>query len=489
MKQNIEKTFIDRNLWKNNRTSAVFPCYINNNNDQIICFQNYWRWKNKIDDVFLILKIVDQKSIKTSSKKIKILEHNSISIKKTFRINNFKGLVECQFFSKSNLRYPYPAIYCFYENKNNCISVVHSAGRIQNITEKKINEKFEESNFFCKFNENFEPFMHFFNGIKQNPNESLQVKVLSFKNNLILKKNFVLKLKKPLCSKIVFLSDIFSKKELKKIKDKNFYIRVKRKVLGVFGRIVAGNYNKKLDAFFTTHSLSTYDNAKKIDEIKPVANYESSVFLPLTNTKPLNLKTICYPINQKFNAIFEEKVSKGNNLNLRKTKKKIYVNNQRKNKTFDFLITKKENRLYFSKQRLPGRIYISHNYSLKNSQHPTDIGTSFHNIYTPLKFNHWGQGVSKKDFNTILFVRNFSHQKIKNEISSCTLELFTNKKRIIKKTKVKSDCCVTIPIKELNKNLKTNYFSWKLSSKQKNLDIIWVSYNKKTGEICGDHSF
>ena len=112
------------------------------------------------------------------------------------------------------------------------------------------------------------------------------------KNNLILKKNFVLKLKKPLCSKIVFLSDIFSKKELKKIKDKNFYIRVKRKVLGVFGRIVAGNYNKKLDAFFTTHSLSTYDNAKKIDEIKPVANYESSVFLPLTNTKPLNLKTI-----------------------------------------------------------------------------------------------------------------------------------------------------------------------------------------------------
>lgn len=49
----------------------------------------------------------------------------------------------------------------------------------------------------------------------------------------------------------------------------------------------------------------------------------------------------------------------------------------------------------------------------------------------------------------------------------------------MKQTKIKSDCCVTISIKELNKNLKTNYFSWKLSSKQKNLDIISVNYNKK----------
>ena len=61
MKINIEKTYIDRNLWKNNRTSAVFPCYLNSNNDQIICFQNYWKWKNKIKDVFLLLRIVINK--------------------------------------------------------------------------------------------------------------------------------------------------------------------------------------------------------------------------------------------------------------------------------------------------------------------------------------------------------------------------------------------------------------------------------------------
>ena len=92
--------------------------------------------------------------------------------------------------------------------------------------------------------------MHFFNGIKKNKNQKLEIKILNFNNDLIIKRNFLLKLTKPLSSKIIYLSDIFKKNELEKIYEKNFYIRVKRKVHGVFGRIVAGNYNKKFDAWF-----------------------------------------------------------------------------------------------------------------------------------------------------------------------------------------------------------------------------------------------
>ena len=97
------------------------------------------------------------------------------------------------FFSKSNLRYPYPAIYCFYENKNNCISVVHSAGRMQNVSKKKISQEFEESNFYCTLNKDFQPFMHFFNGIKKNKNQKLEIKILNFNNDLIIKKKFFTK--------------------------------------------------------------------------------------------------------------------------------------------------------------------------------------------------------------------------------------------------------------------------------------------------------
>ena len=341
MKINIEKTYIDRNLWKNNRTSAVFPCYLNSNNDQIICFQNYWKWKNKIKDVFLLLRIVNQQNSSHLTKKIKISEHNSISLKKIFKVDNYNGLVECQFFSKSNLRYPYPAIYCFYENKNNCISVVHSAGRMQNVSEKKISQEFEESNFYCTLNKDFQPFMHFFNGIKKNKNQKLEIKILNFNNDLIIKRNFLLKLTQPLSSKIIYLSDIFKKNELEKIYEKNFYIRVKRKVHGVFGRIVAGNYNKKFDAFFTTHTLSTYDKSETRDEIEINSNYNSSVFLPLTNSKPLSLKTICYPINQKFNANFELKISKKDNINLKNPKKFLMLRINKKTKRLIFLLKTK----------------------------------------------------------------------------------------------------------------------------------------------------
>lgn len=486
---NIKKTFLDRNLWQNNRTSAVFPCYINKKNDQIICFQNYWSWKNNIDDVNLILRICDEKGKIEKIKRLKIKPHNVISIKKIFRVRQFKGLIECQFFSSKNLKFPYPAIYCFFRNKNNCISVVHSAGRIQNFTEKKISQNFEESNFYCIYDNEFEPFMHFFNGVKKNKNKTFEVKIYNFDNKLILKKKYKLKLSKPFQSKILFLSDIFNEKELNKVKNINFFIRIKRKVFGIFGRVVAGNYNKKFDAFFTTHSLSTFDKKNFLDLVNLNYKHKSSVFLTLNNSKPLSLKSVCYPINQNFKARFDVKSAISNNVIYKNSGKKINIENNEKSKVFNMSLNNSVSKLLHSRKKLPGRIYISLNYKLKNSKHPTDIGTSFHNIYTPLKTNHWGQGVSRKNFNTIFFIRNISHLKSKTPDAKCTFELFNNKRKISRKFLVKGESSFTKIEKNLNTTLKSEYYSWKINSDQKNLDVIWVSYNEKTGEVCGDHSF
>ena len=60
----------------------------------------------------------------------------------------------------------------------------------------------------------------------------------------------------------------------------------------------------------------------------------------------------------------------------------------------------------------------------------------------------------------------------------------------IKKTfSVKGESSFIKLEKNLNTRFKSKYFSWKLNSDQKNLDVLWVSYNEKTGEVCGDHSF
>ena len=63
-------------------------------------FSKLWKWKNKIKDVFLLLRIVNQQNSSHLTKKIKISEHNSISLKKIFKVDNYNGLVECQFFFK-----------------------------------------------------------------------------------------------------------------------------------------------------------------------------------------------------------------------------------------------------------------------------------------------------------------------------------------------------------------------------------------------------
>ena len=47
----IQNTFNERSRWINTRSSTIFPIYLNKNNDQILVFQNYWRWKSKIKDL------------------------------------------------------------------------------------------------------------------------------------------------------------------------------------------------------------------------------------------------------------------------------------------------------------------------------------------------------------------------------------------------------------------------------------------------------
>ena len=113
--KNIAKTLKERLQWVNFRANCLFPCYINGNNNQIISFQNYWRWKRKVNvKAHLVLRSEDSSIV--SQKEFDIYSHNEISIKKEFELNNFKGMVSLEIYSTENIRFPYPAVTCFYEN-------------------------------------------------------------------------------------------------------------------------------------------------------------------------------------------------------------------------------------------------------------------------------------------------------------------------------------------------------------------------------------
>ena len=78
----------------------------------------------------------------------------------------------------------------------------------------------------------------------------------------MLSKKVNLKFEKPFSSRILYLSEIFSKKDLKKVWNKKFFIKIQFNVIGAFGRLIVGNYDKKFDALFTTHTLNSFEELK-----------------------------------------------------------------------------------------------------------------------------------------------------------------------------------------------------------------------------------
>jgi len=160
----MKEDYSSQKDWCNNKASTIFPLYVNENNDQVIVFQHYWKWKNDIDDVTLVIRLRNEIGENVGVKEFDIEEHNEISILKEFGLTHEFGMIECEIISTSNIGFPFPALQYFSVNKNKQISCVHSGGRIYNSNEPTVDTKFTETNFLCLFNEDFEPFIHVFSG-------------------------------------------------------------------------------------------------------------------------------------------------------------------------------------------------------------------------------------------------------------------------------------------------------------------------------------
>lgn len=488
--KNIVNTLKERLEWVNFRANCFFPCYINKDNDQIIAFQNYWQWKRKVNVVaHLVLRSEDSTIV--SQKEFQIFTHNEISIKKDFKIKNFKGMVSIEIFSTENIKFPYPAITCFYENKNGkLISCVHAASRQLNFNEKVSRTNFSESNFLCRYNEHFEPFIFCFSGSYSNEFLSTYFfEIYDNKHKLVIKKKINLNFEKPFSSKILFLTEIFTRKELKKVWNKKFFIKVKFNVIGAFGRLIVGNYDKKFDAFFTTHTLNSFEDVKaKSSFIKKQKNLDANIMMSLINSKPLKLEINKYPINEQAKIIFKSKISKKPQELYEKIKDKFEVKSGYKGEIFSKKLNGNNSLLIYANQKTPDRFFVTANYYLENSRHPTDMAWGFHTSTLRPKYNHWGQSVCKKGFNTYLLVRNISHKFSDSKNASCKITIFNNSKKITKNKVIKGNTYDVVKFENLDNKLKSNYFSWNLKTNNGDLEVLWVAF-AKNGAICGDHSY
>jgi hypothetical protein len=488
--KSLEKDFSERKKWHHNRANAIFMCYINELNDNIIVFQNYWQWKNKIDNIVCIVRLRHEDGSVFDTKEILISNHNEISIKKFFLVKNFIGSIDLEIISTSNIGFPFPAILCFYLNRNS-ISVVHSSGRILNSHENNEQTKFSESNFLCVLDDDFEPFVHVFSGSNAASDKGDVRLIFKDNNNVVLVDKLLQKvLIRPFQSKIIKITDICNKSELIKIYKKDFYLTVEVSISGIFGRFIVGNYNNKIDAYFVTHSFRRIDPDDSDISVKP-DNADATSFLPIVCSGPLSVTATSYPTNSKANLILYERLSKLDNT-LKKTEKERSIYTGGSNGSI--FRTKVEGNIFsylYTIDPTPSRMNVNYSYSLKNSCFPTDIATGFKSYVYPPKVSHWGEGVClDRNFETYVFIRNCSHNFSETKAAHITFRLFNTVATYKEKMIIQPESAKCIKLSDLKVDLSDNlFFSWNIVSSQPTLETFWVSFNENNGVICGEHGF
>ena len=97
--QNIRRSYT-------NRSSCIFPLNLKKGSDFCLSFLNYWKLKNNINDIKLNMRFYNEKGILKNIYEEKINDnHNEIYASKIVG-KLFKGMVDIEFISTKNLRYP-----------------------------------------------------------------------------------------------------------------------------------------------------------------------------------------------------------------------------------------------------------------------------------------------------------------------------------------------------------------------------------------------
>lgn len=485
--KSLKEDFHKRSLWINNRASCYFPYYLNTNLDTIICFQNYWKWKNNIDNILVNLRIRDESGNLLFTNQLLPKKHNEISILKIFNENKIKGsisgLCEIEVLSPENLGYPFPAVTAFYKCGDN-ISSVHAAGRVFNSNESWQNASFSETNFLCLLSKELTPFFNIFNGQQAFKNKFLEIKILNFYDNKsLLKKKIKLSLES-FGSRTLYLNNLLSKKENEVLKNNDFYVCIESEIAGIFPRLIAGNYHYKTNMHYVTHTFQNL-GLQNEDYVKPNDSDPISTFLPIFNQSPLKVKVRSYPTNQKSILTTNKKSTIINNSLGQKVESTRKINTSQNG--FEIELEDNLFEKYEVFKNAPARINASYNFYLPNSLHPTDIATGFKaNVY-PNKSTHWGIYPNKKDWLTRLFIRNASHNPEITSKSTIKLKIFDNDQMISRLISVKPESVKTYDIEYIES--KNEFLSWHAKSEEGLIEIFWISFNKKTGSICGDHSY
>ena len=423
-----------------NRSSAIFPFIINKSLDVKILFLSYWLLKRKIADILckITIRNLSGKLIfqeKCEINYIKSFIFSAKQIIKKNKLNVSSGSIEVEFFSETNLVFPYPAVIVNFES-NNCSSLVHTCGRtFNNEHDFKRNTKFlvPESGFDILPNNKLKPFFSFVNGNKELINQKLELVILNQYNEKI-KKIIKIKAIKPYETKFFFF---LSRKEKAFLKNKKGIVTIKHSIRNFFPRFMCGNFH--------TDNLSK--NSHKSSNLwknpNPQKYYDGVVSIPVFFHEKRYTELAIYPNIFKKNFFIRFELFNGKKRF--KLKKKIRIDKKFKSPTYlnisEMVLAEvkniDKNKTYILKiicegnKIVPSRVKFGLNIGQKKSSNISsnvcfNIVVPINNFEKKLRAFKWGPILPKKNYE--FFLSNTSYLRKKFKKANIEIKFWSIKK-------------------------------------------------------------
>ncbi|MDC1378683.1 hypothetical protein N8267_02285 [Pelagibacteraceae bacterium] len=469
------------------RSSLIAPMMTGS--DTWISFINHFLIKRGYKSVALKLSAIDDKGKLLDSKTLQIEEPkvyalNLTDIFNSFKVKNF--LID--FFSEKNLFVPFPAVIVSHMGKDFC-NIVHSFNRILNdsFEDDEINKnQVYESSIDLKIDKKYDTFFNLSSGMYDLKNENIFI-------NYEKKK---IKIKKKLKVSVPRLS--YKSFYLSKILPGNLdegVIKIKQPKQSMFyGRLLAGQMNKKTKAFSANHSYYVSSNKKEyFNSSESYKNYpyfkdftNRITMYPIFSPSKLDVSIKLFSKNDVFISP-KKSISSSSKQALSININDLVKSANFKNVTAFTIIAKSQ------KGKIPTRVNhqliyggLSKQNSLKSS-----IAVSLANDdrYVP---NHkkgfvWGQMINHKDYNSKIgfcfYSSSGKEDKIKIDFYNSNGYLKTIKHNLHPQKSL---------ILSANKifNEKKFDFCWYVAKCERHdLSAYSVHVNKKSQNSSGEHNF
>lgn len=286
------------------RSSAIFPVIQNSEYKSQILFMGYWLIKRDIPQISSLVTLRDKSGNILKRKLMSISEPKSYSLSLDSMLkddptkNNFLGSLEIEFFSASDMVYPFPAVVLNYYNDefNTC---VHTTGRIYNDMEDLTeNEKFSvpETGFDIHSNKDLSSFLAFVNGPKINDNGIIDFTITNHDSK---KLSGTISIGKINSYETIFLKfSEYVPKLTEFLEEKSGSITLKHNFTGFYPRFLVGTIQTSFPSVSFTHSYydctscdSTSDYWDRISD----DYYDSSLYIPMFTKNNQFTELIIYP--------------------------------------------------------------------------------------------------------------------------------------------------------------------------------------------------